>query len=182
VGASPGAFGLFILRKRWRLCLVVLTLHSEVRGFLQLLILLRVARDMPQALSEVGWFTIALFGFGALAVTRFILYGATGLLGLKLDKHGFIVKSLKRNIRHDWADVGDFDFLKVPNTVRRWPLSRRCVMFNDYRSPESPIKWLRLNGRNRVLVESYEYPAEVLATVMSIWRERALRDRLSRDR
>ena len=183
--AGMGAFiaaGIWFIHSARTLAPVFNSPHAPFRGegFLYLLITLRLARDMPQAISELGWFAIALFGFGALAGTLRLVSGVIGLSGLTLDKNGFIVKGLKRNIRHDWADVGDFDTMKLPKTVRRSPLSRRCVTFNDYRAPETPIEWLRLTGRNRVLLESYEYPAEVLAPAMSIWRERALRDRAGR--
>lgn len=149
-------------------------------AFLYLLISLRVARDAPQGVAELGWVALVFGGVGALAVATALISSTAGLSGLTFDKDGFTVKPLRRNIRHDWADVGDFDILIVPKTLRRWPLARRCVMFNNYRAPETPIKWLRRTGRNRVLVASYEYPADVLAPAMSIWRERALRDRVSR--
>lgn len=152
--------------------------HAPFRGvgFLHLLVLLRVAHDMPQAIVELGWFELILGGVGVFGGTLTLMRGVTGVWGLTLDRDGFTAKSLKRSSRHNWADVGDFDTVKVPKTVRRWPLARRCVMFNDYRAPESPVEWIRLTGRNRVLIGSYEYPAAVLATAMAIWRERALHE------
>lgn len=195
IGASITRFlliiasgGIFVAADIWFIlradtfAAILATRHAPFRGegFLHLLILLGVARDMPQAIVELGWFALILGGVGVLGGTLTLMRGVTGVWGLTLDRDGFVAKSTKRSSRHDWADVGDFDTLKVPKTVRRWPLARRCVMFNDYLAPESPVEWIRLTGRNRVLIGSYEYPAEVLATAMAIWRERALQDRASR--
>jgi hypothetical protein len=182
--------GIFVVAGIWlilfedRFAAIIATHHAPFRGegFLYLLILLRVAHDMPQAIMELGWFAVILGGVGVFGGTLTLMRGVTGVWGLTLDRDGFIAKSVKGSSRHNWADVGDFDTLEVPKIVRRRLLARSCVMFNDYRAPESPTEWIRRAGRNRVLIGSYEYPAEVLAPAMSIWRERALRDRASRDR
>jgi hypothetical protein len=144
-----------------------------------------MARDMPQAVAELGWFSLIFGGVATIFGIVKLMRGVTGSWGLILDREGFIVRSSKRSIRHSWADVGDFDSLELTGGARRilgMPLSKCCVVFNDYRAPESPIQWLRLAGRNRALTEYYEYHAEVLAPAMSIWREWALEDRASRHR
>jgi hypothetical protein len=179
------AMGIWFIQSAETISAALGTSHGAVRGegFLRLLILLRMARDMPQAVAELGWVAFIFGGVGALFGTVRLMCGVTGLWGLTLDREGFIVRALKRNICHNWAEVGDFDSLELPrSTRRRMSLSKSCVVFNDYRAPESPIKWLRFAGRNRALIESYEYTAEVLAPAMSIWRERALEDRTSQDR
>jgi hypothetical protein len=180
------AMGIWFIQSAETLAAVLGARHGAVRGegFLRLLILLRVARDMSQAVAELGWVTL-IFGIaGTLLVTAKLMCGVTGLWGLTLDREGFIVRTFKHNNRHGWEDVGDFDTLELRWSIRRilgLPLSKSCVVFNDYQAPESPIKWLRLTGRNRALIESYEYSAETLALAMSLWRERALGDRASQD-
>jgi hypothetical protein len=133
---------------------------------------------MPEALVEIGWAMVALFGVGALLIIRKLALSATGSTGLTLDEDGFTVRTLKLNERHRWQDVGDFDSLAVSRFIRRRyqmvPLSKSCVIFNDYRAPESPIEWLRVTGRNRALREAYEYSAEDLAKALSTWRKEAL--------
>ena len=154
-------------------------------AFLHFLVFSHVARDMPQALAEFGWIAAAFFGLGAFAIIVKPILSVTGLWGLTLDEEGFTVTALKSNKRYRWLDVGDFDSLAVSKTIRRryaMPLSKSCVIFNDYRAPDSPIEWLRLTGRNCALMEAYEYSAEDLAAAMSAWRKQALENRMSQNR
>ena len=155
------------------------TSHGAVRGegWLYLLTALRLARDLPQAIAELGWVTLIFFGLGALLITGKLLLSVTGFYGLTLDGEGFTVRGLKQNKRYLWVDVGDFDSLEISKLARRklaMPYTKSLLVFNDYRAPESRIKWLQPSGRNRALAESYEYSADELAVVMSVWRERAL--------
>jgi len=176
--------GIWMIQSAGAIATTLASRHAQsgYLGLLRLLIYLRAARDLPQAVAEAGAFVLIFGGLVALIVITSLVCSVAGLTGLTLDKNGFLVKGLKRNSRYGWADVGDFDTVELPRSRGRWPLSMRCVMFNDYRAPETPIVWLRLAGRNRALVASYEYSAEVLASAMSIWREWALRDRASKDR
>lgn len=124
--------GIFVAAGIWfilfanSIAAIIATRHAPFRGdgFLHLLLLLRVAHDMPQAIAELGWFAPILGGVGVLAGTLTLMRGVTGTWGVTLDRDGFIAKPAKRSSRHDWADVGDFDTLEVPKTLRRWPLSR----------------------------------------------------------
>ena len=186
VGAGISvAAGIWFIQSQQALAALLLTppRNPEVEGFLHLLIRLRVARDMPQAIAEIGWGTLIFGAIIASITTARLVCDLNGLWGLALDHEGFTVRVLRRISRHRWADVGDFSSLELSGTVRQrlGLFSKGCVVFNDYRAPESPIDWLRQAGRNRALIESYEYPAEVLAPAMSIWREWALEDRASQD-
>jgi hypothetical protein len=159
--------------------------HGRFRGegLLHLLVFSHIARDRSQALAQVGWIAAALFGLGAFAIIFKLILSVTGSWGLTLDEEGFTVIALKGNKRHRWLDVGDFDSLAASKIFRRYgiPFSKSCLVFNDYRAPDSPIKWLRLTGRNRALMEAYEYSGEDLALAMSAWRKQALENRLGQN-
>lgn len=161
--------------------------HAPVRGewFLRLLIVLHLARDMPQAFVVFGWIELSFFGLvGLVAILKLIL-SVSSLSGLTLEGDGFIVRAFtargKSNLRHRWLDVGDFDSMALPKTAPIGYWVQRCVIFNDYQAPESPIEWLRLTGRNRALVEAYRCPAEDLAVLMSAWRSRAIEDNIGQN-
>jgi hypothetical protein len=155
--------------------------HGAVRGegLLRLLVIIGVARDMREALAEFGLVALAFGGIGSLAIVRKAVLGVMGLWGLTLDREGFLVKGLGRSNYHRWLDVGDFDSLELPWAASRRIVMRKCLVFNDYRAPETPIDWLRLTGRNRALIERYECPVEDLAVLMSVWREWSVADRWS---
>jgi len=158
--------------------------HGRGVGLLHLLVLSHLARDMTQALTQFAWIAAAFFGFGALATFFKLALSVTGWCGLTLDEEGFAVLALKGQKRHRWLDVGDFDSLTLLKAIRQryGILPESCLIFNDYRAPESSIKWLQLAGRNRALVEAYEYSAEDLAAVMSAWRKRALESRMKQNK
>lgn len=179
------AAGIWFIQSQQALAALLLTPphNAKAEGFLRLLVWLRVARDMPQAFAEIGWGTLIFGAIGASITIAALVCDLNGLWGLALDRGGFTVRVLRRASRYRWADVGDFSILELSWAARQrfGFFSKRCVVFNDYRAPESPIEWLRQTGRNRALIESYEYPAEVLAPAMSIWREWALEDRATQD-
>jgi hypothetical protein len=162
-------------------------IHGRFRGegLLHLLVFSHVARDMPQAIAQVECFAAPFFGLGAFASLVKLLLSVTGSWGLTLDEEGFTETFLKGSKRYRWLDVGDFESRAVSWTLRKRygiPLSKSCLIFNDYRAPDSPIKWLQLTGRNRALMEAYEYSAEDLAAAMSAWRKQALENRLRQNR
>jgi hypothetical protein len=174
------ALGIWFVSRPDAIAVTLKTSHGAVRGegWLYLLILLRLARDMPQAIAEVGWFALISFGLADLFITGKLFLGVTGFWGLTLDGEGFTIIALKQNKRHLWVDVGDFESQERYRLGRRpMRFSKNFLVFNDYRAPKSPIKWLQRSGRNRALVENYEYSPEELAVFMSAWRERALEGR-----
>jgi hypothetical protein len=175
------AMGIFFISHPEKIAAALATSHGEVRGagFLHLLVLLHAARDISQAVAELGWFAVIVLSFGVLGIVRKLIFCATGKWGLLLDTKGFVVLAPKRNTYHRWLDVGDFDSVELPRRIRRghrWPLSTRYVVFNDYEAPKSPLAWLQRTGHNRALLESYAYSANDLALAMSVWRERALEE------
>jgi hypothetical protein len=153
------------------------TSHGAVRGewLFRLLILLGVARDMREALAEFGWAMLAFFGIIGLAGIVKIVPGVAGLYGLTLDGEGFVVEGLWRSTYHRWSDVGDFESRELPR-AGSLGFGRERLVFNDYRAPKTPIEWLRLTGRNRALTERYQFPADDLAVLMSVWCEWAVAD------
>jgi hypothetical protein len=155
-------------------------MHGHFRGQLlpRLLVLMHLARDTQQALAQIGWAVVVFIGIGSFRFIRKLALSVTGSWGLKLDQEGFNARTLRTNRRWLWRDVGDFDSVAVSSITRQqyrmMPNLRRCLIFNDYRGPDSPVEWLRATGRNRGLREGYEYSAEDLAVIMSAWRKKAL--------
>jgi hypothetical protein len=153
---------------------------DRVRGqiFLHLLIILHLAHNMAQAIAILGWVTLTLFGAGALFIILKLILSVWGSCGLTFDGDGFTSSAFtvrgKRNRRFRWLDIGDFDTLKLSDAARKRYQVTRCVIFNHHQAPESPIEWLRPTGRNCALVEAYQYPADDIAVLMSVWRRRAL--------
>jgi hypothetical protein len=191
IGCAFVAGAIAIIRSSETLAASLASHHGPVRGriFLHLLIILHLARNMAQAIAILGWVGLTLFGAGALFIILKLILSVWGSCGLTLDGDGFTSGAFtvrgKRNQRFRWLDIGDFDSLELSDTARKRYQVTRCVIFNHYQAPESPIEWLRLTGRNRALVEAYQYPADDIAVLMSVWRRRALeasRDNLRRDR
>ena len=120
------------------------------------------------------WVFLWLIAFAALMIfcaAIFAIMMSPGVLALKLDADGFEITKFFRKRRVAWKDATDF-------TV--W--EHRGISMVTFNEANKRVTWLaRLNGmstkRNSYLpaTANYGLPAQVLADVMTAWRERALR-------
>jgi hypothetical protein len=134
-----------------------------------LFISLGLARETPEAVTEIGWVAVVFFGIGCFISIITLLPGAAGLT---LDKEGFVVRSLFRRRSYQWLDVGEFEVVEVKYGFG----SQKVVGFNDHLAAGSTMAAanLKLTGRNSALSDTYGLSVEDLARLMSLWRERAL--------
>jgi len=113
-----------------------------------------------------GWLAVGFFGVGALVAALMLLPGAGGLL---LDSDGFEMTSLFRRHRCRWAEVSEFEVVRLP------PSRQKMVVFDDARTKDSALAKLNRSfaGRSGGLSDSYNLSHEDLAAIMNAWRARA---------
>jgi hypothetical protein len=117
---------------------------------------------------SVAWPCIAFFGLGVLVAGTMLLPGAAGLV---LDADGFEVTNLFRRYRVHWANVTGFMVAGVP------PSGTKMVVYDDDAGKHNLLGEISkgLVGRNAGLPDTYGLAAADLASVMTGWRERAVR-------
>lgn len=103
----------------------------------------------------VGWFVGSVFGFGAAFALASLCPGASFL---KLEPDCFVLRTLGRERRYSWTDVGTFH-------IRKFDLLGRFVSFAIVR--EERETWA-------MLPDSYGMKLDHLSDLMNAWRERAV--------
>jgi hypothetical protein len=113
----------------------------------------------------IGWASLGFFGLGGMIVLINMLPGASTLT---LDKEGFTTRNMFRRCRYTWRDASDFAAVKVGDN--------KMVIFNLLSAAQSKLAKLSfaIAARNGALADTYGLPAEDLAALMSLWRERAI--------
>jgi hypothetical protein len=126
-----------------------------------------IGADFIHAGDSRGWLA-AVF---VLCIPIAIIMLLPGAGGLVLDGDGFAVTSLYRTHWWRWTDTGGFAVATLP------PWGQKMVVYDARTSPPSRLARYstKLTGRNSGLPENYGLKPEVLAELMSRWRERALR-------
>lgn len=150
----PGPVTLYPARMKWLVVLLVTSLFTAAASWM-------VSRGVPN-----GWLALALAGPGWIASAIQLVPGTAALT---LDGDGFEVKAWALRRRSRWADVTRF-IAKAP------PGTRTKVVFYSNRERKNAVLG-KINalacGDTAALPDTYGVPADDLARLMSLWRDRA---------
>ncbi|HZP71731.1 MAG TPA: hypothetical protein VFB29_17490 [Pseudolabrys sp.] len=151
----PGPVQLFPSRKKWLLVLLI-------SGVLTLGGVLMVKDHAPW-----GWPALIFFGLCTVLSAVMLLPGAARL---KLDADGFQVTAFFRGRRWRWQDVKKFEAVSVTP-------QHRMVCFDDPAQKGSMLGKISQSyaGHNSALPDTYGFPADDLAQLITQWRNHAQR-------
>jgi hypothetical protein len=126
-------------------------------------VFLGIAVLMVRDGRAMGWVCWGAFGLGAVIATASL---CPGVSFLKLEHNGFMIRTLGRERRYSWTDVGTFEVRKIE------PLGR-YVCFG-----------VVIRGRKTwaMLTDSYRIKPEPLSELMNAWRERSIESWVGRAR
>ncbi len=135
-----------------------------------LLMTLRLAGTATQAVAALGWMTVIFFGAGAAVGIVALLPGASGLT---LNRDGFVIVNLYRHRAARWQDVSAFAVAEVNALFR----TQKLVGYDDRTAKGARLAALNvsLSGYNSALPDTYGLSCEDLARLMSLWRERVVK-------
>jgi hypothetical protein len=126
-------------------------------------------RDAADA--NVGWFAVVFFGLGIVISGIMLIPGGAGLT---LSADGFVVRKFFYDRTVRWTDVGEF----VIRGVSYPRGSKKFVVYNDPSAKGTlAAANARLTGYTGALPDTYGLSVEDLCRLMTLWRERALRNR-----
>jgi hypothetical protein len=122
---------------------------------------------MVNAAAPWGSYVLIVFGAGAIVAAVMLVPGAGAL---RLDRDGFVVRSLFRSSRVRWQDASKFAPVSIP------PSMQRMVCYDDAKLAAGTMAKLNvaITGRNSALPDSYGLSVDELARLMVQWREQAV--------
>jgi len=153
----PGPVTLYRSRRKWLLVLLVgLVLTAIGIGM--------IADDN----GAWGWIVVIFFGFGSVIAALSLLPGAGALV---LEREGFVTGSLFRRQRVPWQDANKFEAVEIP------PSMLKMVVFDQQSTANRTLAKLNaaIAGHNGYLPDTYGLSADALARLMTVWRQRAIR-------
>jgi hypothetical protein len=151
----PGPMMLYPSRRKWLLILLTCVAFVAIGIWM--------SSETPK-----GWFVLAFFGACLVIAAVVLLPGAAAL---KLDREGFETTKLFCRYSVRWQDATGFEAARIAGND--------MVVYDDRNATGRAIASLNvaLVGRNAGLPDTYALPAEVLASLMARWRERAVSPR-----
>ncbi|HEX2869051.1 MAG TPA: hypothetical protein VHO03_18565 [Ignavibacteriales bacterium] len=111
--------------------------------------------------SALGWIIAVVFAFAALASLIPVLPNQSYL---KLDKHGFTIRSMFQTVKVRWNEVENFEAQKR--------YSKMSVVYSFLRKTRNYVNIENLMGKKEVLPDIYGMEAQALADLMENFRIR----------